>query len=283
MTLTADPPPAEAPDAGVIEEARERQLRHRGLAAAVVLVIGAIVLASTGGGGGSRPTGAVPHRRPPAKTARLSRESCTSGKGKALQGAPSRSLLSILGVLRRPATATDALPPSIRHNIIGTGFVSDVFVRYIRRTRVVGGSPHYIYPAALSACAGNQPHVGIMDVATNVDLGHGIIGGDGGGGADAAQIERAEDAGTGPPGSPTSATVTMLVPDGVAEVTLRYPAGRASGYSPKISPPVTIETKPVENQVVVRVPRSGGGGTIRKVKMIWRASDGHVIRMFDRL
>ena len=75
----------------------------------------------------------------------------------------------------------------------------------------------------------------------------------------------------------------MLVPDRVAEVTLHYPAGRASGYSPKISPPVTIVTAPVENQVVVSVPRSAGGGTIRKVKMIWRAADGHVIRTFNRL
>lgn len=122
-----------------------------------------------------------------------------------------------------------------------------------------------------------------MNIATHVDLGSGLIGGEGGGGASARSIERAEDAGTGPPGSSTSATITMLVPDGVARVTLRYPAGRASGYSPKISPPVTITTAPVENEVVVTVPRSGGGGAIRKVKMIWQAADGHVIRTFDRL
>ena len=58
------------------------------------------------------------------------------------------------------------------------------------------------------------------------------------------EIEQGGAAGTGPPGSDTSATITMIVPDGVAEVTLQYPAGRASGYSPKISPPFTVTSAP---------------------------------------
>ena len=75
----------------------------------------------------------------------------------------------------------------------------------------------------------------------------------------------------------------MIVPDGVASVTLRYPAGRASGYSAKISPPVTITTAPVDNMVVVSVPRSAGGGPIWVPTMIWRAANGHIIKTFDRL
>ena len=51
---------------------------------------------------------------------------------KSLQGRPSRSLLSILGVLRRPAVAADAI------HIFEGGFTRGVFVRYIRRARVAG-------------------------------------------------------------------------------------------------------------------------------------------------
>jgi len=53
--------------------------------------------------------------------------------------------------------------------------------------------------------------------------------------------------------------------------------------SPKISPPFTIATTPVNNEVVVSVPRSGGGGPIWAPTMIWRAANGHVIKTFNRL
>jgi hypothetical protein len=292
MTTTVEQPAveslgAETPDAGVIEEARLRQRRQRGMAGVTIVVAGAfaaILLGGGGGGGGSRSVNHLLRPSSPASgAARSSSASCVFTHAKPLQGKPSKSLLSILGVLRRPATAADALPPTFRESLVNLGMVGDVFVRYIRRTRVFNGSPYYIYPAVFSGCGRQPPHQGIAELATHVHLGAGIIGGDGGGGGTARSIERAEDAGTGPPGSSTSATITMLVPDSVALVTLRYPAGRASGYSPKISPPVTITTAPVENEVVVTVPRSGGGGAIRKVRMIWRAADGHVVRTFNRL
>jgi hypothetical protein len=119
-----------------------------------------------------------------------------------------------------------------------------------------------------------------MELARNVDLGGGAIGGSGGGGSTAAQIEQGQEVGSGPPGSSTSSTLTIVVPDGVAKVTLDYPAGRASGYSPAISPPVTITTRPVGNLVVVRVPRSN---PLQKAAMTWRAADGHVIKAFKRV
>jgi hypothetical protein len=181
-------------------------------------------------------------------------------------------------VLRRPATAVDA-----GSGIAARGLISGIFVHYIRRARVVAGSTYYIYPGIVGGCGtGERPHEGVMELARNVDLGHGLIGGTGGGGATAAEIEQGKDVGTGPPGSDTSATITMIVPDGVANVTLRYPAGRANGYSPKISPPFTITTDPVNNVVVVIVPR-GAGGPIWAPKMIWRAANGHIIKTFDRL
>ena len=179
----------------------------------------------------------MPAGHPRSKTARLSSASCN---GKALQGAPSKSLLSILGVLRRPATAADA-----DSGITGGGFISGVFVHYIRRARVVAGSPYYIYPGVVGGCGtGEKPHQGIMELAKNVDLGAGDIGGTGGGGATAASIEQGGDAGSGPPGSSTSATITLVVPDGVAKVTLHYPAGPASGYSPESRPPSPSRRRP---------------------------------------
>ena len=286
MTITVEPPPVETPDAletpdgGVIEEARARQRRHRGATAAATVAaaaIAAILWAVASGGGGSHPGSAsVPEGRSPAKTARLSPAAC--GRSRALQGAPSKSLLSILGVLRRPATAADALPDAL----VAQGAARNAFIHYMRRTRVVGATPYYVYPAIVGGC-GAKARQGMMDLATNVDLGGGATGGTGGGGAGARQIEHGETVETGPPGSSTSATVTMIVPDGVASVTLRYPAGRASGYSPEISPPFTVTTAAINNEVVVRVPRSGGGGAIHQATVIWRAADGHVIKTFNRL
>lgn len=286
MTITVEPPSVhveppliQTPDAGVIEEARARQRRHRSVAAAAMIAAGTILLALTGGGGGSQPGGAsVPQGRPPSQAARLSPAACTSATSKVLQGAPSKSLLSILGVLRRPATAADALPRTYAAQGVG----SDAFVHYIRRTRVVRGSTYYIYPAILGGCRGHA-HQGIMHLDTNIDLGAGSIGATGGGGATATNIEQGRAVGTGPPGSSTSATITMIVPDGVTKVTLRYPTGRASGYSPKVSPAFTITTTPINNQVVVSVPRSGGGGAIHQVMMIWRAANGHITKTFNRL
>lgn len=280
MSITIEPPPVETPDAGVIEEARARQRRHQGIGGAAVVAavaITAILFAFVGGGGGSRPGGApMPAGRPPAKTARGSEAACLS-TGKALQGVPSRSLLSILGVLRQPATAADRIPQNL--HLFGAG--SDAFVHYVRRTRVVDGSQYFIYPAIVSGC-GSHARQGMMHLNTGIDLGGGAIGATGGGGASAADIEQGRDIGTGPPGSSTSSTLTMIVPDGVAKVVLWLPAGRASGYSPKISPAVTIATAPVNNEVVVTVPRSGGGGAIHQGKMIWLAADGHVIKTINR-
>ncbi len=281
MTLTVERPPVETPDAGVIEEARARQRRHRGVAGAATIAtaaIAAILFLFAGGGGGSHLEGArLPDARHPLSAARLLPAACTA-TGKVLQGAPSKSLLSILGALRRSATAADAIPQTLA----ARGAGSDAFVHYIRRTRVVDGSSYYIYPAIIGGC-GARARQGIMHLDTSIDLGGGAMGATGGGGATAADIEQGRDAGTGPPGSSTSATITMVVPDGVASVTLRYPAGRASGYSPKISPPVTITTKPVNNELVVRVPRSAGGGPIREPTMIWQAANDHIIKTFDRL
>jgi hypothetical protein len=287
MRTAVEPPPLEAPgagetpDAGVIEEARARQHRHRGVGAAAVVAVGAIaaiLLAFAGGGGGSHPGSAsVLAGRVPSKTA--GRPSPSSCQGKALQGPPSKSLLSILGVLRRGATAADA-----GSAITAQGFTSAVFVHYIRRARVVDGSPYYIYPAILGGCGtGEKAHEGVMGLAKNVDLGHGLVGGTGGGGGDAARIEQGREVSSGPPGSSTSETITMVVPDGVATVTLHYGPGPAGGYTKKISPAFTITSPVINNELVVLLPRSVSLEGVPGVRMIWRATNGHIIKTFDRL
>jgi hypothetical protein len=265
---------------GVIEDARERHRRERGVIAAAAVaaaVVAAIVLQSVGGGG-SRPASASVAGRPGAQLAVLA--SCATSQTKELQGAPSQSLLSILGVLRRPATPADALPPAFQHNLL-RGFTRAVYVNYIRRARVIGGVSYYIYPAVVGGC-GQPTHEGIRDLATHVPLGHGIYGSVGGGGATTADIEDGRDLVTGPPGSSQSCTITMVVPDGVASVTLRFPAGPANGFRKNvISPAATVTTNPVGSLVAVKVPRSGG--TIGQATMTWRAANGHVIKTFSRL
>jgi hypothetical protein len=283
MTVTVEPPPLETPDAGVIEEARARQRRHRAFAGATTaaLAIAALLFAFLGGGdgGGShRAAAPSPAGGSSGKTARSSSTSCLSS-GRTLQGPPSKSLLSILGVLRRPATAADSIPGELA----GRGLTRDVFVRYVRRTRVIDGSPYYIYPAIVGGCGVEKEHEGIIELATHIDLGAGAIGGIGGGGGNAADIEQARTVGSGPPGSATSTTITMIVPDGVANVTLHFPAGRASGYSAKISPPFTILSRPVGNELVLRIPRSHIPESVPGLRMIWRAADGRTVKRFNRL
>ena len=65
---------------------------------------------------------------------------------------PSHSLLSILGVLRRPATVADA-PPDLRATLAAKDLIfGQIFARYIRRARVVAGVPYYVMPGRARAC-----------------------------------------------------------------------------------------------------------------------------------
>jgi hypothetical protein len=115
--------------------------------------------------------------------------------------------------------------------------------------------------------------------------GFGPTGGGGGCGGTAAQIEDGRFVITGGPGiagNRHSGTVQMIVPDGVASVTLRYPPGPANGFTPKIiSPAFTLSTRVVNNVMLANVPRNSGGGAISKpTVMVWRAADGHIIKTF---
>ncbi len=66
------------------------------------------------------------------------------------EGTPSATMLSVLGVLRRPATAADRLPAGFyRHGrLLADRISNDVYVRYIRLARVENGVSYYIVPVA---------------------------------------------------------------------------------------------------------------------------------------
>jgi len=151
-----------------------------GMTAAIAVAVVAVVLirqhhGSVGGGGGAAsPPPAAPEPPPlPSKPTRdqqreeqyifraqsaVSR-SCSRGQASPLpqptvsQGAPSQALLSILGVLRRPAQPTDKLPTRVlgrNHQVIPNGSLppaKDIYVRYIRRARWRFGAGYYIVPA----------------------------------------------------------------------------------------------------------------------------------------
>jgi hypothetical protein len=77
--------------------------------------------------------------------------------------------------------------------------------------------------------------------------------------------------------SGTGTVLSGVVPDGVASVTLHFPA-RVGGGNP--APPLSVTARPVENVFVVRLPRSFipqafGGTTPDSIK--WRAANGTVI------
>jgi hypothetical protein len=188
-------------------------------------------------------------------------------------GAPDQALLSILGVLRRPATPADALPASVSafftrpiFNLLGR----EVFVNYVRRARVVSGTAYYVMPVLYTGCGAFKRSEGMM-----------LLDGSGGGGAgDATTIEQ----GAAPGGTDSfgRSTVEMLVPDGVASVTLRYPAGKIGGFDRQHAPAFTTTTNVVGNLLVVTVPR-GGNRLTAPMTMTWRAATGTMVKTFSRL
>ena len=60
------------------------------------------------------------------------------------QGTPNRALLSLLGVLHRPARPTDKLPAALRQN---ASHARETYIHYIRLARVTAGVSYYVVPA----------------------------------------------------------------------------------------------------------------------------------------
>jgi hypothetical protein len=151
-----------------------------------------------------------------------------------------------------------------------------MLVRYIRRARVIGTTSYWVFPVVFG-CA---PHTEF--IADHVSGG---AGGSGGGGlGDAVQIEHGQaygsQSGTGVPSGRTE--VDMLVPDGVATVTLAYPAGEVGGFGAGNAPAFTTTARVVNNLVVVDIPRANRR-LVTPMTMTWHAADGRHIATFTRL
>jgi hypothetical protein len=98
----------------------------------------------------------------------------------------------------------------------------------------------------------------------------------GGGGPSANEIEQGQgDFGTDGIGG--GAIVSALVPDGVASVALYYPANGSAGMNRR---PFTVTTRPVENVIVVKVPRPAPDAFAQK--MVWLSARGTTIKTISR-
>jgi hypothetical protein len=253
---------------GVIDKARRRQQHHRRIAAcAATAAIALAAWAAAGPNGSSAPGGSaiMSGLRAPAPgptPAAFSLTSCLARERNGIEGTPSKSLLTILGVLRRPATPADSLPHSV---LTGTA----AYLRYVRRARIVAGVSYYIYPVVAVGCGQLGAHDALALIATAPHTRDGLGSGASWDGMTADEIEGGGAYGGGPPLVNGYPTVTMVVPDGVASVTLRYPDHE------------TRTAGPINNVLVIQSPRrhtSPWAGL-----MIWRAPDGHIIKTFHRL
>ncbi|HEX4035770.1 MAG TPA: hypothetical protein VHX66_15100 [Solirubrobacteraceae bacterium] len=283
MSVTTDPPVHDSldPEAGVIEEGRARQRRHRSAGGVAVLAaaIATTLLVSGGLGGGGAPQPTQPTAGPPASHGqRTALTACVQrgARGKALQGTPSKSLLAILGVLRRPATPADALPAAIERSFLSERIGGGIFVKYIRRARVIGPIGVWVYPMTIRPCNG-AAEAGMAEYRAPLVF---PAGGEGGGVGTAAQI--AGGRGFGSSSTFGLSRVTMLVPDGVASVVLHYPAGKIGGFDRHRGRAVTLAATVVGNVMVVAIPRNGMR-LLAPMTMTWRAASGAVVKTFNSL
>ena len=271
---TVKPREVEALDAGVIEEARARQRRQRGAVAAALLAATLAIVFAAGGVGGN--LHATPGSSDPGlsagKTARTSLVAC-SRKPTFTESTPDESLLSTLGVLRRPATASDA-PASLKATVAADdGAFGQIFVRYIRRARVVAGVRYYVMPGRFTACGAPVP--------TRLRNEYMVLWvGPRGYAAGTAAMIREGGFFDQTVRLASRSTIEMVVPDDVAAVTLHYPAGPIGGYDRHHAPAITITTKVVGNLLVVTIPR-GDNRVMAPMTMTWRAADRNIIKTFS--
>jgi hypothetical protein len=177
-------------------------------------------------------------------------------------GAPDKSLLAVLGVLRRPATPADALPPQLQ-GLLGDS--QKIFANYVRRARVASARTYYVIPLRSAACGSSKPHDGVILVCELQADGR-IVDAGAGGSATASQID--EDGMFLVGGSclhKTNATlIAGVVPDRVASITLHYPAS-------------TLTITPVGNVVEASIP-DPGGPLWHPLSTTWRSSNGTIIK-----
>jgi hypothetical protein len=201
-----------------------------------------------------------------------SASSCRVLPAKVTGPAPS-ALLSIIGVLRQPASAADELPANILAD------QTEFYVNSVRFARSAFGRDWYVWvagpPAPLDASRCSAP-VGVAF------YGLGGRGGGGTSGATAAQIAGGGmwiSIGGGTGADPARTLFAGVVPDGVATVTLHYAAGKLGGFSHRSGPALTVTGHAVNNVVVISVERAGEQARAA-VTTTWRDADGTLLKQF---
>ena len=223
--------------------------------------------------------------------------------GRESQGTPT-TLLSILAVLRRPAGRQHQYRQSVLEFAQNAG---TVYVNYLRPSKTADGQTYYVVPLitggrarAPARCIAEQrralqarlPQIPKSSQSSTLKLAAEIFTRERrvvhpqevvellqtaravrGGGRSAASVccstASAIAAGHGA-GATSGATLSFIVPDGVATVTLLANSSRRTA----------ITTRPVGNVVVVSVPLSIR--TARTYKEIWRSANGTVIKTLTR-
>jgi hypothetical protein len=260
------PPATRPPGAGVIKDARARQRRQRSGAASVALAVAALLVYFLAGGDGGAPTlrgwhgrSVAPPSAVPATTVgcRLARLPSST-----TNASPAPALLATLSVLRRPAGPTDTLAPWAY-----VSYDQEVFVKYIRLARSVDGRAYWVIPAIIARCRPQKPVEGLTFRVA--DGGKDGLGGVANVGETVGRLREYGDF------LAVGSTLQGLVPDGVAEVTLHYPA--APGR-----PQVTLSQRVIDNVVLfIGVPRPAPVG--RGASMSWIGAGGRVIKTLNRL
>jgi hypothetical protein len=215
-------------------------------------------------------------------------------------GSPSATLLSVVGVLRRPATKADRLPRALQAN---DGDAQGIYVKYIRLARVRDGVSYYIVPAASVFPRLTQLSAGCsaaMVAALHAELpriparlrsptlrlqaqiiaearksaqqaaGDGIClmfdGASASGGTCGATAREIKQGGL----ISSFGVLTGVVPDGVATVTIQEPVsnGRATA---------AVTTNVAGNVFAVSISGSHRGNP-RSWAMIWRSPEGTIVK-----
>jgi hypothetical protein len=227
--------------------------------AVITFAIAAIAAIAVYAGSGGVVAGASSCPTPPAK----------------VTGPPPAAFLSILGVLRQPGSAAHDLPPSVLSSQTG------LYVDSVRFARAAFARAWYVWIASPPA----QPHGSGNGCDRSVGVALWGLGGRGGGGTSGATPAQIESHGMwisiggGTGADPARTLFAGVVPDGVATVTLDYPAGKLGGFSHRSGPALTATGHVVNNVVVISVERAGAQA-IRMVTTTWRAADGATVKTF---
>ena len=246
---------------------------------------------------------------------------CDSGPvgprgGTISNGTPSRAMLSVLGVLRRPATPQDVLPSQwfSRGRLIFSPGATDVYIHYVRLARVVNGVSVFIVPAGkvgvpsppaatLTRCKAEDmaalrallPTVPRKLRASTLRYGAWvfnparIIATEQGVHEGAFQIMEAGNGSESTGGDSPSMieadgflgasdnVIDGVVPSGVASVTLHFPAG---GHGSHRLPPISLSSNVIGNVFVMTIPNFGAARYWPST-MIWRAASGAVSKTIN--